>query len=369
MNLLLAYSASHRARLLNMPEPTDRINDFLQETIKDLNISLNDDADKKSDSTLATLIMLCSYDIISPNKLISWRRHLNAAREIILSRGETAGIHCRDKVSYFLVRWFAYLDVLGSLSGRDNDQPLFSGKYWINDEADESEDSTVDCVLGFTSKCVSILAKIGELARRSDQEKRVYLDRALELQGLSQAEVGPHDIQKIVREWTPPADIELQARRLEDDLEYARSQAGEVASGQFACEKGKHNHHHHKHAPHSHHNFIEGNPTDDLDNDELMATNDDFHLAASVHLYRRVLNYPSTHAKVQRAVGSIVGAMHKVRHNGDAENCLLFPLFTAGCEAIQKVHRTYTLKRMQAVEKIGMTQVCNFFQAILIDTY
>ncbi|KAF8472803.1 fungal-specific transcription factor domain-containing protein [Kalaharituber pfeilii] len=356
MNLLLAYSASHRARLLNMPEPTDRINEFLQETIKDLNISLNDDDEKKSDSTLATLIMLCSYDIISPNKLISWRRHLNAAREIILSRGETAGIHCRDKVSYFLVRWFAYLDVLGSLSGRDNDQPLFSGRYWINEDADENEDSAVDCVLGFTSKCVSILAKIGELARRSDQEKKAYLEQFSHGPILSPAEA-----QEIVKNWKPPADIEEQAKKLEEELEYARNQAGEVATGQFTCESAqashKHGHHHHRHAPHSHHKFVEGDPNDEMDNEELLATNDAFHLAASVHLYRRVLNYPSAHPKVQRAVALIVGAMHKVRHNGAAENCLLFPLFTAGCEAIQNVHRTYTLRRMQAVEKIGMTQV------------
>lgn len=358
MNLLLAYSASHRARLLNVPEPTERINEFLQETIKDLNVSLNDDAEKKSDSTLATLIMLCSYDIISPSKLISWRQHLNAAREIILSRGETDGIHCRDNVSYFLVRWFAYLDVLGSLSGRDNDQPLFSGKYWINDDADESEDSAVDCVLGFTSKCVSILAKIGELARRSDQEKKRYL----EAQMIAGVEPGPEGAQGIVKNWKPQADIETQARQLEAELEYARSQMEQGAGGQFSCEMGivnghsshKHGHHH----PHSHHNFVQGNPNDEMDNEELLATNDAFHLAASVHLYRRVLNYPSKHPKVQRAVAAIIGAMHKVRHNGDAENCLLFPLFTAGCEATQDVHRQYTLARMKAVEKIGMTQVC-----------
>lgn len=351
MNLLLAYSASHRARLLNDAEPTDRINEFLQETIKDLNRSLNDEAEKKSDSTLATLIMLCSYDIISPNKLISWRQHLNAAREIILSRGETEGIHCRDNVTYFLVRWFAYLDVVGSLSGRDNDKPLFSGKYWINDSADENEDSAVDCVLGFTSKCVSIMAKIGELARRSDQEKKIYYEE----QKAAGVNEGPQGFQGIVKNWKPPADIEDQARKLEDDLGYARNQMGETAGAQFTCETNGRRHKH-NHA-HSHHNFVKGDPNDDIVNKELMATNDAFHLAALVHLYRRVLNYPSEHPKVQRAVAAIIGAMHNVRLHGDAENCLLFPLFTAGCEAVKDVHRAYTLRRMQAVEKIGMTQV------------
>lgn len=359
MNLLLAYSASHRARLLNHPEPTERITGFLQETIKALNSSLADEVESKSDATLATLIMLCSYDIISPTKLISWQQHLNAARDIIISRGETSGIHCRDKVSYFLVRWFAYLDVLGSLSGRDNGQPLFSGKYWINDEADESEESAVDCVLGFTSRCVSILAKIGELARRVDVEKRLFVEK-------QQQELNGNYNPKVVDGWTPTEDVLEEAKKLEDELEYARHMA-EDAHNQYHIEGSllsthfnhQHHHHHHRHAPHSHHHFREGNPSDQDDNAELLATNDAFHLAASVHLYRRVLNYPTSHSKVQRAVALIVGAMHKVRHNGTAENCLLFPLFTAGCEAIEPVHRNYTLKRMKAVEKIGMTQVTN----------
>jgi len=266
----------------------------------------------------------------------------NAAREIILSRGETEGIHCRDNVSYFLVRWFAYLDVVGSLSGRDNDKPpLFSGKYWISENDDENEDSAVDCVLGFTSKCVSILAKIGELARRSDQEKKKYYDDHI----AAGVKEGQEQVQGIVKNWKPPQDIEDQARKLEHELGHARSQR-EIAGAQFSCRM---------HHGRNHDTNLMSNQ--EVDNKEMLATNDAFHSAALVHLYRRVLNYPSEHPKVQRAVAAIIGDMHKVRHNGDAENCLLFPLFTAGCEAIKEVHRSYTLKRMQAVEKIGMTQV------------
>ena len=96
---------------------------------------------------------------------------------------------------------------------------------------------------------------------------------------------------------------------------------------------------------------------DDFDEEELLATNDAFHWAAEIHLYRRVLGHPSCHADVQNAVGLIVRAMFKVKPGGTAENCLLFPLFTAGCEAISWDHRTYTLQRMLEVEKTGLTQV------------
>jgi hypothetical protein len=60
---------------------------------------------------------------------------------------------------------------------------------------------------------------------------------------------------------------------------------------------------------------------------------------------------------VQHAVALIVEAMYKVKHGGTAENCLLFPLFTAGCEALDFEHRDYTHRRMKEVEKTGLTQV------------
>jgi len=62
---------------------------------------------------------------------------------------------------------------------------------------------------------------------------------------------------------------------------------------------------------------------------------------------------------VQTSVAYIVQAMHKVRQGGAAENCVLFPLFTAGCEAINFGHRDYTLRRMLQIEKTGLTQVKN----------
>lgn len=343
MNLLLAYSASHRARLLEHKEPTERIGRFLDETVRSLQASLDDPDTAKSDSTLATAIMLSSYQIISPNPFnmaglnITWQTHLSAARRIILARGGAQGMHSRDKVSYFLVRWFAYLDLLGSLSGREIDEPFFSGKYWTNDDGnDEQEEFSVDCFFGFTGRCVSILAKIGELARQCETDKREFLEASSMSSGrmiLSSSRLDS---------WHPSPKIQAAAMALQRELEDARGKASGHCS---------HTHHQEQH-------FRTGSPADESDAVELLATNDAFHWAALVHLYRRVLNYHTHHPRVQNAVAQIVSAMLKVPLGGTAENCLLFPLFSAGCEAVEVNHRDYTLKRMLAVEKSGLTQVC-----------
>lgn len=333
MNLLLAYSASHQARLLNRPEPMERIGGFIDETVRSLGVALNHPEDATSDASLATAIMLASYQIVSPNPFASsgltWQTHLNAARGIIVSRGGAQGMHSGDTVSYFLVRWFAYLDLLGRLSGREIDEPVLSdsGKYWTNDNDEPLAEFSVDCFFGFTTRCVAILHKIGELARQCEQERKM----------MRRGSRG----QDIV--WKPTKETLRNALRLREELRESRERS-----------LGRCSHAHDNGYAHFHNGSDTG---EDFDEDELLATNDAFHWAAEIHLYRRLLGYESDHPDVQDAVGLIVEAMHKVKLGGTAENCLLFPLFTAGCEAINYEHRDYTLQRMLEVEKTGLTQV------------
>jgi len=333
MNLLLAYSASHQARLLNRPEPTERIGGFIDETVRSLGVALNNPEGAASDASLATAIMLASYQIVSPNPFASsgltWQTHLDAARKIIVSRGGAQGMHSGDTVSYFLVRWFAYLDLLGRLSGREIDEPELSdsGKYWTNDNEDPLAEFSVDCFFGFTTRCVAILHKIGALARKCEQERKMMRrgSRGIDIS------------------WQPSRDILRNALRLREELRDSRERS-----------LGRCSHAHDNGYAHFHNGSDTG---EDFDEEELLATNDAFHWAAEIHLYRRVLGYGSDHPEVQDAVGLIVDAMHKVKQGGTAENCLLFPLFTAGCEAINYEHRDYTLQRMLEVEKTGLTQV------------
>lgn len=123
LNLLLAYSASHRARLLRQAEPATRIAMYMRDTFPNLRRALDDPNEVISNSTLATAIMLASLEIISPTAFgieVPWQQHLGIAREIIAVRGgpmSMRSVALNNKVVDFLWSWFAYLDVLGSLSG------------------------------------------------------------------------------------------------------------------------------------------------------------------------------------------------------------------------------------------------------------
>jgi hypothetical protein len=126
LNLLLAYSACHRSRTLCQPEPTTRIALWVQDIFSHLRKALDDPSQIITNSILATAIMLASLEIISPNAfgvIVPWQSHLETARQMILMRGGPKGMRTesrKDRVSSFLWSWFAYLDVLGSLSGGKN---------------------------------------------------------------------------------------------------------------------------------------------------------------------------------------------------------------------------------------------------------
>ncbi len=321
LNLLLAYSASHRARLLGQPEPANRIALWVQHVFPTLRHALDGSKEQISNVNLATAIMLASLEIISPNTFevpVPWQNHLNTARRMIVARGGPESVHRKDKVSYFLSRWFAYLDVLGSLSGGKNDQPLFSGSYWANDDLDEENDFEIDCMLGFTSRCVSILAKIAELARQCDSER-----------------IDPNGT--IQQYWRPSQKVTRAADKLQSDLQEART-------------------HRFKGCNHSH-KEAESETEKGWDSMEMIATNEAFHWAGLVHLHRRVYGKPSSDPQVQTAVREIVGLLFKVRKGGTAEACLLFPMFTAGCDAQDQGQREKILDRIKSIEQFGMTQV------------
>ncbi len=315
LHLLLAYSASHRARLLKHAEPANRIAHWVENVFPSLRRALNDTS-QITNASLATAIMLASLEIISPNTFevpVSWQNHLNVARRMILARGGAGSVHRQDRVSYFLSRWFAYLDVLGSLSGSKNDQPLFSGDYWASDDADSDEHAfQIDCLMGFTSRCVSILARVAELARLCDSER---IDSSGNLRD----------------DWYPSPPTIAAAEKLKHDLQDART---------------------HRYSGCPHRQIDDG-----LDSNEMVATNDAFHWAGQIHLHRRVLGRESEHPEVQFAVREIVGALSKVRKGGTAEACLLFPMFTAGCDAQEPTQRKQIMERVRNVEGSGMTQV------------
>lgn len=316
--LVLAYSASHRARLLRQPEPSLRIATWVDDIFPALRAALSDPGQSFSEANVATCIMLASLEIVSPKVFgyeIPWQKHLSLARELITAR--PGGLHYQtnfrqDNVCSFLWSWAAYLDVLGSLSGSRRD----SSTAWMFDyETEDRYDGydEIDCIMGFSTRCVYLLAKIADWARKSDAER-----------------IGPDN--RIRPGWVPSSVVLDTAAKLEADVKDSMRQPI------LPC----------KH-------IRDGCNADRWDRAELAATNEAFHWAGLIHLYRRILGRKSSDPDVQTAVGKTIDCFSRMRRGGTAEACSIFPIFTAGCDAQDEAQQTFIMNRLVgAGENHGM---------------
>lgn len=330
MNLLLAYSAAHRARMLNHPEPSNRIAVWVQDVFPKLRQTLIDNPNDISDNTLAAVIMMASLEIISSGTFevpISWQNHLTMARQMIIARGGPRGMGRQDRVAYFLSRWFAYLDVLGSLSGNKNDVPL-GAFYWSSENASADEDFEIDCLMGFTNRCVGSLARISELAKLCESQR-------IDEDG------------NVCQDWLPSPDVVHQAVQIRRELEEGLLDRN-IRKG---C---------------NHRSSASSESEGAWDATEVYATNELFHWAGLIHLYRRVLGKPAMDIEVQNAVREIVGLLYKIRRGSTAEACLIFPMFAAGCDAQDEGQREKIMDRLKGVEGFGLNHVSTTIKISII---
>lgn len=342
LHLMLAYSASHRARLLHHDEPANRIAAWMADVVPALRQALDepstpgvaDPTDPSSLAPLATAIMLASLEIVSPQTFslrIPWQQHLHIARQMIVSKGGLDQLAlqadgARNKAIFFLSRWFAYLDVLGSISSGQQEQPLYgaymedgSGLWLVN--RDDVEVNQIDCFFGFSGKCIALLARVAELASQCDPQR-----------------IDP-TTNRVRSEWQPPDAVRQQA---ESVLQRIRASAMSWYGG---CTHT------------SQQNLCSPGEKSDQDIAEIYATNEAYHWAGAIHLYRRVLALPSSSEEVQEHVTRIISALSRVRRGSSAESNLLFPMFTAGCEAQTDEQRQVFIDRLKEIEGWGMAQV------------
>lgn len=150
--------------------------------------------------------MLASLEIVAPGTFgveIPWQSHLSIARRMIAARGGSKAIEARDLVSHFLIRWFAYLDILGNFSttGISKDSVMFSHElYEFNHE---KEDYTIDCMLGFSGFLAGVLARIADLSHRCDTGRL-------------------NEFGEIDTNWRPNPEVIKEAEKLKSDLAIAR---------------------------------------------------------------------------------------------------------------------------------------------------
>lgn len=324
LNLMLAYSASHRARFLRHPEPSNRIAHWVRDVFPTLRHALNAPDGNVTDSHLATAIMLVSLKIVSPSTFevpIPWQTHLKLARDLFIARG--IHLHCQpdNKVAWFLGQWFCYLDVIGSLSCRYSGAPVLDSSHWpigashehsdnpYHEDEDNDEHYRVDCFSGHTRPTGAHLARLAHLTHRCDNER---------FDGVG----------NFLTDWTPSRYVVQAGQSLLEDMRRTR-QRGYV--------------------PGTHHTELEDN--------EMIAIDMAFHWSVVLHTHRRVLGNTGYSAEIHEAVDSLCGAIARIRSGSSTECSVLFPLFTAGCESRDPQQRLDIMTRVMNFETEGLKQV------------
>ena len=191
---------------------------------------------------------------------------------------------------------------------------------WLVNRSDD-EIYQIDCFFGFSGRCIALLAQVAELAAQCDKQRIDVIT--------NQVKAG----------WQPPVHVRQQAVDLQRRL---NASATTVYRG---CAHTDPN------SPHV--NEIKS----EQDVDEIFATNEAYHWAGLIHLSRRVLGLPAASAEVQESVQKVIHCLERVRRGSTAESCLLFPMFTAGCETLTEADRQLFMYRLQAVEGWGMQHV------------
>ncbi|KAG5354513.1 hypothetical protein CJU89_6284 [Yarrowia sp. B02] len=353
LSLLLAYSASHRAKVLKQDMPSEMIGNLLGRTFKGLSVCLEDKKEAMSDSTLATAIMLCSFEILSETGASSWKTHLHGAREIVMGRGiirqKTQQMKEADDakssnplallngsdvsetdVAFFLLRWVAYIDVLGALSSaratsvldgqNQNISEMWSVSSWnrarqksmVSGQCADTllPDDQIDFFLGFDVAMVPAFAKIADLAR----QRRVMGSRDPSREFLNEA----RSIEAVVKECHAGGQ-RRRIRLLSDSLH------NDILASTSLMNPSQ----------------LQGNYT------TLCAVNSAFCFAALIHLYRRVLHLPQNSIPVLEAIEGLTLILERdIPPSSGAEMCLSFPIFSAGCEVPAGDLRERFKKRM-----------------------
>jgi hypothetical protein len=287
-----------------------------------LRVALEDPHEKVTDNHLAAAIMLLSLKIISPSTFevpIPWQSHLKLARELFLARKEQMA-YPGNHIGAFLGRWLGYLDIMGTLSCRHTEPPLPDYYSLISTccSVEGLDEFCVDCFTGFTPRTGLFLTKLGKLVHQCDNER-------FDEMGIW------------VSNWRPSANVILEAQDLITDQEVLRNRA---------------------HASSRH--FRESESTDIIVSDKA------FYYAGLLHLHRRVLGTSPFSIPVKDALSGLRHALAQIRFGASAEVGTLFPMFTAGCEALDSEQRMEIQERFEILEKTGMKQVS---RSITIELY
>ncbi|QOU18770.1 hypothetical protein BRETT_001839 [Brettanomyces bruxellensis] len=355
MAIMIAYGIAHRTTLLHQHTPYNIEESLMSRALRDLLALLDNAHTSTSDLTLTLVIFLSSFMVFafSGDK---WRVHIKGARQIILMRGynqpfrklicdfprsdspTTANMSSeikKSKLLYFLIRWFAYIDIFSSLSSPLEPAEAEIDKFmnrievasqgfspaWTESSLEETIDDektatdkhnqqqidydvdndgtffkdeshkSIDYMLGFNVKFLPLFSKLCKLIEKINFSRRV--DRRRRELGLPVSpvfKICPAIIEKSLQ-------IETQFRKL-GIMEFDTDKTAKKDSF-----------------------------------NSIVASNHCFLLMGMLQLYRRVLQIPRKSTLVQHMSDSIVNVLDNFVDTAKPSSlCLILPIFVGGCE-------------------------------------
>lgn len=359
LTTILAFAARARSTLDGAGSDHQEIIDqLLGRSCNELLKQLQDKEESTSDGTLATILLLSCYEVVNSNDFEKHRTHTTGASQIISARrikapdspgsDDSDSVHSsgllivkikdESDIAFFLMRWFAYVDVLGALSstrGRENYLRAYRkrGKYTpvesifhidVNSAYTRGHRTDIDYLLGFDVRLlphfINIALLIGEVEGMGADTSKLPIEiitAALELkERFTQGyEEGEEKRQKTI-------DLMIESR-----LKVKKSTS-----------------------PRSARNIKELVDHDNI----LRATNKLFFDMGLLNLYRRVLLLPRLSPLVQDLADNMAEVLeYGVELRSPAEICTIFCHFCAGCETLDQYKRQFFFERFTKLAHDG----------------
>jgi len=316
MNVLLAYSAFHRASILNHELPAKRIVSYFQSVPQDLRDGTCKPQREALPATLGVLLLLTSMSR-SPSRLdalqiASRQAHLKEAKHLIVLNY----VQLKDdnfEAFNFLIRWCLQLESMNGPNDTISDKPLLSD---LDDRLsclstdclgrNSSSETHIDCLWGMSFRCLSSMSQVSHLAGAIKLHPYQHIDSESKIRA-----------------------IRMEAFSLELKLKYALEKNNFHA---FRCDS----------------------VGDGWARRETVAITKAYHWAAVIHLKRQVQRVPSSHPDVQGPVKKILELLECFKTSKDM---LLFPIVTAGVEAQSPEDRKLIIQQLKKLEVNGLPSV------------
>lgn len=366
LTTILALSAISKALITGLKPPTEIMNQLVARSCTMLLKMLQNKEQSTSDAALATVLLLSCYETFVSSNLEKHRAHNSGARQIIMARrlpndlksllkSHKSSVDLLSSVStvegditFFLMRWFVYIDVMGALSATRNalyylNQPEYN--YFIADSlsnfnSPDSEEQIIDpkrdidYIFGFDAQFLSHFTDIVMLIRNVESYLDANGDRRL-------------------------LPVEIITKAIEVRSEFAHTYSKGEARRQEIIDKMSDN---------SRKTQLSHGKTKRIKNliqqDYILrCTNKLFYNVGLLNLYRRVLLVPRESQIIQDLAYSMGSVLcNDLKLKSSAEVCTIFCHFCAACDTLDQDMRQMFKARFTVLAESGNVHAAKSLQ-------